>query len=319
MSGGGSAPKPDKNIGIAALRTAEIGEDYLAWMQGQAEVTNEWADEDRARYQEVFQPLQDDFIAEAQAYNSPERRAAFESAAVADVEQQTDIARAVQERDMMAKGIDPRSGRYDASRRRVEMDAALGKAGAATTARRFNEQTGRALRADALNMGSGFAVNPATSIGLSNSGMASGASAAQRGNEQMGSLLNMDYQNRMSAWQTQQQQGAGLWGAVGTVGGAIAGALPWTAMLSSKEAKTNKRKAPGILDSLKDVPVEAWDYKQGRGDGGTHIGAYAEDVHKSLGVGDGKTIPVPDAVGIAWKGIKELNAKVDKIAAKVAA
>lgn len=313
--GGGSAPEPDKNIGLAALRTAEIGEDYLSWMQDQAQITNRWANEDRARYKETYEPLQDQFIAEAQGYDTPERRTQQATAAVADVEQQAQIARAAQDRRMAAMGVTPGSGRFEDQTRRTEMDTALAKAGAGNITRRRVEDTGRALRANAVNMGSGFAVNPATSIGISNSGMSSGANAAMSGNQRMGDLLNQDYQNRYNAWAADQQQGAGLWGALGT----IAGALPWTTMLSSKEAKENKRPETGILDALKDVPVERWNYKEGLGDGGEHVGPYAEDMAEKMGVGDGKTIKFQDALGITMGAVKELDEKVDQIAEAVGA
>lgn len=314
MAGGGSAPKPDPRIGEAALRTAEIGENYMDWMKGQAKITNAWADEDRDRYKQTFEPLQDEFIAEAQAYDTPARREKEATSAVADVRQQAEIAEAASDRKAMAQGIDPRSGRYADTTRRRDMDTALASAGAGNMARRRVEDTGRALRADAVNMGSGFAVNPATSIGISNSATGSGASAAMRGNQQMGDMLNQDYQNRYSAYQDSQANKAGIFGAIGTA----AGAMPWATILSSKEAKTDREAAPGILEALEDVPVDKWRYKDGMGDGGEHVGPMAEDFQKATGLGDGKTINVVDAVGITMGGLKELNEKVDKLAANTA-
>lgn len=41
--GGSSAPRPDPNIGIAALKSAELGEKMLGWMKDQSDVTNQWA------------------------------------------------------------------------------------------------------------------------------------------------------------------------------------------------------------------------------------------------------------------------------------
>lgn len=305
---GGDAPEPDPRIGEAALRTAEIGEDYLDFMRGQARITNEWADEDRARYKEVFEPLQGRFIAESMEYDTPLRRTQEATAAQADVQQQASIARATSERDAMAKGIDPRSGRYADTRRRMDMDTALATAGAGNIARRRVEDTGRALRADAVNMGSGFAVNPATSISISNGAVGAGSRGAMSGNEQMGSMLNRDYQNRYNAHRDSQADQAGIFGALGTV----AGALPWGAMLSSKDAKTDKEEAVGILDALKEVPVEKWRYKDGMGDGGEHIGPYAEDFQKATGMGDGKSIGIIDAIGVTMGAVKELDAKIDR-------
>lgn len=64
------------------------------------------------------------------------------------------------------------------------------------------------------------------------------------------------------------------------------------------------------------MPVEQWKYKDGMGDGGEHIGPYAEDFQAATGKGDGATIPVVDAIGVTMKAVQELNQKVDKIAGK---
>ena len=110
LYGGGSAPAPDPRVGEAALRSAQLGEDYLAWMQEQSDITNGWALEDRERYQTVFEPLQDAFIEEAQNYDSPERRASEARRASADVSQQAAAADAARSRSMARMGVDPRSG-----------------------------------------------------------------------------------------------------------------------------------------------------------------------------------------------------------------
>ncbi|MBN8194716.1 hypothetical protein JI667_21700, partial [Bacillus sp. NTK074B] len=68
---GKSAPKADPLIGEAALKSAELGEQYLAWMQELSDTTTGWALEDRERYQSTFQPLEDRYVAEAVAYDTP--------------------------------------------------------------------------------------------------------------------------------------------------------------------------------------------------------------------------------------------------------
>lgn len=158
--GGGNAPAPDPNIGIAALNSSQTGQAMLEWMQSQAEVTNQWAEEDRSRYVNTFQPLQDQFIAEAGAYDTPERRAAAADAAAADVSIQGRLAGDARRRSSMAMGIDPRSGRYATAEAKAGTDLALAGAGAKNLARRQVEDTGRSLRANAINLGQGMAVNP---------------------------------------------------------------------------------------------------------------------------------------------------------------
>lgn len=307
--GGGSAPSQDPRIGEAAIRSAELGEDYLAWMQSQAEITNGWATEDRERYRTVFEPLQDAFIAEAQGYDTPERRAEEARRATADVAQQAAATDAARQRQMARMGVDPRSGAARATNREADMNVSLAKVGASNLAKDRVEAQGRALRADAVNLGSGFAVNPATSMSMANGASASGFNGAMAGQGQMGSLLNTDYQNRLSAWSANNAQSAGLMGGLGSMAGmAIA--------LSSKDYKEDKAPARSVLEAVKAMPVETWKYKDGIADGGHHIGPYAEDFHAATGLGDGRSIPLQDQMGLTLGAVQELAEKVEKLETK---
>lgn len=313
-----SPPKPDKRIGEAAVMSAKIGQDYLAFMKDQAAITNDWAATDRARYQETFVPLENAMIAEAQAYDTPEARASAATEAVADVRQQAAIARAGAERRSMAMGVTPDSGRYAGETRRGATSEALASAGAGNMARRQVEETGRSLRAGAVNLGRGFAINPATSMGLSNGAASSGFSGAMQGQAQMGSLLNTQYQQQMQGYQAKQSALGGLGSALGSAFGATNGfgMLGPMALASSKDMKTDKKPVMGILDAVKEMPVEKWTYKDGAGDGKTHIGPYAEDFQAKTGLGDGKSISVIDALGVTMGAVKELAQKVDGMSGK---
>lgn len=305
---GGSAPSPDPRIGEAAVKSAKLGEDYLAFMREQADVTNGWANEDRARYERVFQPLQDQYIRRAQQWDSPKRKARLSARAVADVSQQLDLADEQNRRAMAARGVAPNSGAYADTAAKTGVAGALAKVGAATTARRSVEAQGQAMRDNAINLGQGFAVNPATSMGLSNGAASSGFSGAMSGQGQMGSMLNQDYRNRMAGYQADQSSIGAMAGAAGTLAG--------FALMSSKDVKTDKMPARGALKALDDMPVETWRYKKGYGDDGAgrHIGPYAQDFQRQTGSGDGKTIPVVDAIGVTMAAVKELSAKVDRLA-----
>jgi hypothetical protein len=305
------APKPDKNIGNAAQATARTGQEYLAFMREQAKITNQWADEDRARSQTVFQPLEDRFIAEAEGYDSPERRAAAVSQAIGDVRQEAAAGRGMQERQLAAMGVNPASGRFAGETRRGSTAESLAAAGAANVARRQVEGTGRGLRADAINMGRGLSVNPGTSMGLSNSAASAGFQGAMSGYQAQGNMLLNQHSAEVNAWGQQQQ----MLGAVGQGLGMAFGA--WT---SSKDTKTAKRK-PGmsVLEAVEGMPVEEWEYKKGMGDGGgrKHIGPYAEDFQKRTGLGDGRSINVIDAVGVTMGATKELAGKVRDLSRKL--
>lgn len=307
MGGGGSAPEPDKNIGRAALKSAKTGEAMLAWMQDQAAITNEWAADDRAREVEVFRPLQDAFIQEAATWDSAARKNEVAQQAVADVRQQTANAEAGRVRQAMAMGINPNSSRFMAAGRSASLDAGLAAAGAQNMARRRVEQEAEGKRANAINMGAGLAVNPGTSMSLSNGAIQAGGSAAMTGYGQQGSLLNTQYNQQLQSWQANQNGMSSLMGGLGTVAGM---------MLSDKNAKTDKQPLPEgeALGAIREMPVEKWRYKPGRGDGGEHVGTYAQDFTKATGQGDGKTIDVISAIGVTMGAIRDLDKKVDKMA-----
>lgn len=308
---GGSAPKADKNIGIAALKSAELGESVFEWMRGQAEVTNDWAAEDRERQQSVFIPLQDEYISEAQNWDSPERKQAAASQAVADTRLQTRIAQGANDRRMMAMGVNPASGRALSANSKASLDGGLAAMGAGNLARRQVEGEADAKRANAINLGSGLAVNPATSMGLSNSAVGSGGQTAMQGYNQQGSLLNTQYQQQLQGWQASNSNIASLFGGLGSLAG--------LAFSSSKKLKTDKTAIPEgkALGAVRDMPVEEWTYRPGVEDGGRHIGPYAEDFQRATGKGDGKSIPAQDAIGLALGAVRDLDSKIDKLAANL--
>lgn len=191
-----------------------------------------------------------------------------------------------------------------------QYNAGLGAAGLGVNA-------GSAAQGGALANQSSFLAN----AGL----MGQGYQGAMGGYANQANILNSQYQNQLQAWSANQQasaQGAaGLWGAVGS------GLGMYAAMASSKDIKTKKKPVKGALQAVKGLPVESWEYtKEGQKrpisanmippDGNRHIGPYAEDFARETGIGDGKTIPIQDAIGITMKAVQELDDKVDAIAGK---
>jgi hypothetical protein len=356
---GGSAPEPDPRIGEAALKQAELGEDWLRIAQEQfaisnkrddaaaalaAEVTQQqleasrqaqqWATEDRARYKDTFQPLEDKFIAEADKYSSQAYQDDAAAKARADVMSDTAQARGQSERSLSAMGVNPASGRFAGMERGIDLRSAVAAVGAANTARQTARDKGLALTADALNIGRGLPAQAASSLGL---GVQSGSAAfnttaganqiynqslgilqggyntAMQGYAGMGSGLNALYGNQLNAWQAQQQASSGLLGSLGQIAGVAASFIP-----SSKDLKTDKRPARGVLAAVEKMPVEEWTYKDGVADGGRHIGPYAEDFKRLTGRGNGKSISVVDGIGVALGAVKELAAKVDTLEKRAA-
>lgn len=302
---GGSAPRPDPQMGLAAQMSAQTGRDMLEYMREQGAITNQWASEDRERYQTVFQPLQDRFITEAQNYDSPERLAAAAAEAGTDVALATRQAGEQRQRQQMAMGVNPLSGRAINANAKAGTDAALATAGARNLARRNTQQTAQGLQAAAINMGNGLAVNPGTSMGLSNGAAQAGFSGAMQGYGQQANILGQQFNQQLQAYNAGQ---SGL-GALGGAIGAIAGAWP-----SSKKIKEDKTPVDA-LGAVRKMPVEAWTYKKGEGDGKRHVGPYAEDFKKATGVGDGKSIDPMSLVGITLGAVRQLAEKVDALGA----
>ena len=358
--GGGSAPDPDPRIGEAALKNAELGRQWLDFAKvesadakerqkvldslttriGEQQLAtqdraNEWSQEDRARWENVFKPLEDRVVETAETWDSDERQAQVAAEAKADVLGNASRQREATQRNMASMGIDPRSGRYAGVDRAAEQQTALAAAGAQNNARKQVRNQGVAMRADAANMGRGLPSQAAAvaSLGLTagNSALAGqqgansmamqgsqimnqGFGGAMQGNTSMMNGLNTQYNSQLQAWsanrQAAAQESAGFWGGVGSMAGTAAGLY----MMSSKDAKTNKRPVEGsALAAISGLPVEAWDYKPGMGDGGSHIGPYAEDFQAATGQGDGKTIPVQDMLGLHTKAIQELGAMLENI------
>ena len=305
MGGKSKAPSADPRIGEAAMLSAQTGQDYLSFMRDQAKITNQWADEDRSRYKDTFEPLEDQYIRDAEAHDSQERMGQRVSTARVDAQLMGQQAQDAAQRQQAAMGVTPNAGRSLALDQTARMQTGLMALGAGNQARREVRAEADNMRANAINLGKGMAVNPGTSIGLSNSAMSSGFSGAMAGYGQQGNLLNTQYQQKMQSYQANQDQAAGLFGAAGSVIG----------MLSDKDAKTEKKK-PGrsLLKAVENMPVEEWRYKKGQGDEGRHVGTYAQDFQRETGKGDGRSIPIVDAIGTTMGAIQELSAKVDKLA-----
>ena len=270
--GGGSAPAPDPNIGEAAKANVELGKDWLAFAKEQfaqgnqrQEVTdalntkvinqqlatqdqaNTWAQQDRKRTLETFQPVEDQFVKTASEFDTPAKQAEAAAAAKADVQANAAQQQQTSQRQMASMGISPTSGRFAGISRAQDTNTALASAGAQNTARQIVRDKGLALKADAVNMGKGLASSTAAAYGIGtnagNSAVANNASANssfnQNGqimaqgfggninaNNSAGSMLNSLYGNQLNAWAAGKQadatSSAGIGQLVGTGIGAYA-------------------------------------------------------------------------------------------------
>lgn len=206
----------DPNVGIAALKTAQTGEDWLKFATEQFDVSNErqkeqdklanavtqqqldaskqaqeWATADRDRYQNTFVPLQDEFIEKANNWDSPERQQQMAAEAKADVLTNASQQRAATQRQQASMGVNPTSGRYAGVDRAAEGATTLAAAGAQNQARNTVRNQAMSLKGDAINLGSGLGVNPATSLGLSSSTASAGYGTTASNNAQAAGNANI--------------------------------------------------------------------------------------------------------------------------------
>jgi hypothetical protein len=357
---GGDAPDPDPQIGESALLQAKTGQQWLSFAKDAFKVTtarqaelddltskvtnsqlgvqkqqNRWAQQDRARYNKTFKPLEDEFIKEASNYGSRKHQREAAAEAAADVRSAAQVQRQAADRESFSLGVAPGSGRFEGIQRGAATNVALAEAGAANNARTAVRDKGLALKADVANMGRGLPAQSAqaTSLGLTagNSALAGNQAANAQymastdimGNGYRGqmtgyagqaSTLNQQYGLQLDAWKAEQSIAAQNAAGIGSAIGGIAGLF-----FSDENLKEEKEEIPEgkALDAVNNMPVEEWDYKPGIADGGRHIGTYAQDFQRETGKGDGHTIAAQDAIGITMKAVQDLDKKVDRIASAV--
>jgi len=268
--GGKSSPPPPPDytpIANASRESAELsyrlGREQLDWAReryaqdkgvtdrviGQALDTqaqnNQNAQRDRARYEGIYQPLENDLARDASSYASPQRRELEMGRAGATVASQYDAQRRGAMQRLESFGVDPTSTRYAALD--VGMRAAQGAAQAAAMnqAGQVVDATGRALRSEAINVGRGYPGQVAQTYGTAlqagnqavNSGVVTTASGASTmgtpmqwqgmGNQALGvwgNTLNAGYQNQLGAFNAEQNASSGWGSALGLAGGLVGSA-----------------------------------------------------------------------------------------------
>lgn len=261
MGGKNDAPDPPDYSEIAAASekaaeySYEISKEQLEWARekyasdkeiadkvidaalNRSAVNDENAAKDRARYENIYQPLEDQLAQEAEDYASPERMEQNAARAQADVSQQFDASRQRAMQNLQAFGVDPSSLRYAALDRGANVQQAAAEAAAGNQSRQQDEAIGRALRSEAINVGRGYPGQIAGTYGTAlqsgnqgiNSALATTASGAQSmgtglgwgsaGNQALGTwgnALNTGYQNELAAWQATQNASSGIGGLLGT-------------------------------------------------------------------------------------------------------
>lgn len=335
----------------AALQQAGISKDQLAFAKEQAgraeqrqamfdpkflEIINQQLESSRAndarsaqqwqQYTNLFMPAEQRMAETAANYDTPGRRAAAASEAVAGVDAQFQRGREAQNRDLGRAGVSLTSGRaltLDSAQRFAQAKAA---AGADRQARNQVEATGMSLTDNVAKFGRGL-----PSTGLEAARLALGGSQAAGGSlSQQQSTYNASlvpsmqgYNNASGSTQAagmqfgniaqtalaqQQMANAGMAGL-----GQLAGQLGSAYLLSDPKSKTvhgkvNESKA---RESIESVKVYDWTYKDGEGDGGRHIGRMAGS--NDVDTPSGKAIDVASEFGLHRAAIADISKDVKAI------
>lgn len=250
-------PAPDYSGLIAQSEKAaemafQISKEQLAWAKEQYGMDKElsdqvvgkllesqdqqtaWAIEDRARYKSEFQPLEDQLIADAESFSTPQRQEQEASRDMASVSTQFAGAREAAQRQLEGYGIDPSSTRYAALDIGTRQAEAAAKAGAGNNAVARVDAQGRALRSEAINVGRGYPGQAAVAMGQAGQAgtgavgtnlgtTASGASTMGTAPQwqglgsnslgQAGNFMNMGYNNQLAQFNAGQNASSG-WGSV---------------------------------------------------------------------------------------------------------
>lgn len=156
----------------AEERATRVSDAQLADMETARGMAKDYADYNK----NTFRPLEQGIVADAQAYDTPQRREAAAAGASADAEIGLAGQRAATSRELERSGVAPGSGKSLALGGMMDLGAAKLKAGAANKARMNIETIGAAKKMDAASLGRGLPGNQATSASLA---MAQGNSAAQ--------------------------------------------------------------------------------------------------------------------------------------------
>jgi len=198
---------------------------------------------DRARYESIYQPLEDSLAKDADDYANPDRKALEMGRAEASVGQNFQAARINAQRDLESFGVNPGATRFAALDIGARTQEAAAKVGAANQAGQQVDATGRALRSEAINVGRGYpgqiagTYNTANGAGTGavNSGLqtaASGASTMGTGvawngqaNQALGTwagALNTGFNNETTQFNANQKASSGVGTALGLMGAFLA-------------------------------------------------------------------------------------------------
>lgn len=335
----------------AALASAKLSEDQFNWFKGEYERTapdraeasrraneasdiqleaarknNEIADDYWKYQKDVFRPVEQGLVEDAQNYDTPERRAEAAQSAGAGVEQQISAQRDATARALARSGVDPSSGKTAALMGSQDIMAAKAKAGATNAAERNVETQGWARRMDAASLGRNLASNQATSSQVATQAGSAGANTGMMplAANQTGSSLMQTGFNGAMAGQGQAGQiygniantqannrNSGLLGSLGGVAGMF--------LASDENMKEDIEPTDdtAAMRALRNLDVKKWRYKEKEGLGTEeHIGPMAQDVQAEAGDGvapGGKAIDMISMNGMTIAALQNVDRRLARV------
>ena len=158
-------------------------EQFMGKAMPAMEESFQWAADQKDRFNEHVMPQMESLFSEAETYASKGEEDRQRGAAVQDVKSATEAQRAAQLRKLESYGVDPSDTRYAALDKSAGVAEAAMSAMAANQAGERTKQVGRDLRADAINVGTGFLQDAnqnlqiAGNLGQGSLGAAAGATA----------------------------------------------------------------------------------------------------------------------------------------------
>jgi hypothetical protein len=295
------------NQGLASAKTAD------------ARSAQQWD-----QYVKNFMPAEQKLVDTAMNYDTPGRREAAAQAAAAGVGSQFADQRMAQNRALGRAGISMASGRALTLDNASRLTQAKATAAADTAARNQVEAAGMQLVDNAARVGRGLTATGlnAAALGTQASANAGNALTQQQatynaalapamnlynssisGNASAGNIYGQIAQVQQASNATDMSGLAGLGSLVGQLGSAYI--LSSSRELKDVEGNVDREAA---LKSVRDTPVKVWTYKNGARR--VHIGPMAEDVRRTTGIGDGKTLDVIDELGTLRASVQALDARL---------
>lgn len=250
------------------------------------------AAEDRARYQSVYQPVEDAYVDKAMNYDSEGNLALQRGRATTAVAQQFDAAGQAAQRQLEGFGIDPSTTRSAALDVGVKVQKAAAMAGAANQSDVQTKATADQLRANAISVGRGYPAQTTAeygtgtqagmgAVGNQNSTYSAFAPALGNptawqglGNQSIGtwgSTLNNMYSAQMSQYNANQNSSSGIGAGLGMVAG-----LGSTAMMAFSDARLKENITP-VGKTHEGIPIHTFNYK---GHPQKHVGMIAQQVEQ---------------------------------------